>query len=744
MDILTGVLLEEAGCYEKEELRHSLVMSLECTFVSCNTFAWSAVDQIERLFWFSHLVEPDMLREEACRDLFSDYFGNAMGVTGDEKMSIFVRRLDIHFGDVQAKRMGRWVENRGGRSKKRVWVMSRCILSATFGEKEGAPSPPLYTQWQLDLFLRFRQTRCSVLRGAAYCRAAACDSAVGETGYKRNDVDASVRRAPIPSPTVRIFPFRGAQNGRCGTSIHLGSPVTALPKHPRGTLVRRLERKVGAAMEPLDTTSAAVARRVLRRIDRVVIPVLVVTYMLNFMDKVILSSAAVFGLRRDAHLQGQEYSWVAGIFYFGYLVWAYPTTVLIARLPTGKYLAGNTLFWGAVVALTAACRGFGDLLAVRFLLGVAEATITPGFLFLTSTWYTRDEMPRRVGIWFAGNSLGGLVSSLMAFGVGHVRDHVHPWRWMYIILGLATFLWAIPLFVLLPDSISAARFLSEEERRVAEARVVVAGTGSTAVSRWKWRQAVECVVDPKTWFIFLISLLTQIPNGGTQGFSNIILESLHFTNLQSTLINIPYSLLSAGVIAGSGLLAGRFRTLHCLLIVAVVVPCVVGAAVIYCRSDLSPPGAQLFAYFLLATGPAAMPLAMSLVQANFRGVTKKMTMTAMQLIAYCAGNIVGPQLFRQREAPTYDSAFRGIMICYALAVVLALVLRFYLQWVNAGRVRQEGFQGSAGAAGAEAGGDKTMQLRPGDVDEVATRVQLRPADYEDVTDWEMVGFRYRL
>lgn len=41
------------------------------------------------------------------------------------------------------------------------------------------------------------------------------------------------------------------------------------------------------------------AKRVLRKIDRRIIPLLFVTYMLNFMDKTILSSASVFGLRDD-------------------------------------------------------------------------------------------------------------------------------------------------------------------------------------------------------------------------------------------------------------------------------------------------------------------------------------------------------------------------------------------------------------------------------------------------------------
>ncbi|TDZ35519.1 putative transporter [Colletotrichum spinosum] len=507
-----------------------------------------------------------------------------------------------------------------------------------------------------------------------------------------------------------------------------------------------------ATATPDDTTQqqqqhvdAAMAKRVVWKIDRTLIPLLFITYMFNFMDKTILSSASVFGLRKDTHLQGQDYSWVSSVFYFGYFAWTYPTTILIARLPVAKYMTANTLFWGAVVALTAACRNYGGLLAVRFLLGVAEATITPAFMFLTSTWYTRDEIPTRTGIWFAGNSVGGLVASLLAFGVGHVKDTVvGPWRWMYIILGVLTFLWAFVLLVWLPDTISTARFLNAQERQYAGDRVVVAGTGRTEKTRWRWDQVRECLVDPKTWFIFALELIAQIPNGGTQNFANLVIKSFGFTSLQSTLINIPYSLLSAGVIAGTGYLAGRFRKMNCILIALIVLPCITGAAVIYSREHVSS-GVQLFAYFLLAPGPAAMPLAMSLVQANYRGVTKKMTMSAMLFLAYCAGNIAGPQFFKASEEPHYNTAFRTIMICYSLVVVLALGLRFYLQWLNAKRTREEGFEGSAGGAGA-VGGGKVMQ-GDGDANDVADmvdQVELRPEDYEDVTDWKTAGFRYRL
>ncbi|OAA52936.1 Major facilitator superfamily domain, general substrate transporter [Cordyceps fumosorosea ARSEF 2679] len=525
---------------------------------------------------------------------------------------------------------------------------------------------------------------------------------------------------------------------------------------PRDEMANPPTSNPGVADESAGDDAAAVARRVLRKIDRAIIPLLFITYMLNFMDKVILSSAAVFGLKEDTvsppsppaprallisankqHLHGQQYSWVASVFYLGYLTWSYPAALVVARLPVGKYLAANTALWGAAVAATAACTSFGGLLAVRILLGVAEASIAPGFMFVTSTWYTRDEMPARVGVWFAGNSVGGLVSSLLAFAVGHVHDEVHPWRWMYIILGAATFLWTVPTFFLLPDSISTAKFLTTEEREVATRRTVVAGTGSTEGARFSREQVRECLVDPKTWLIVCIAALGQIPNSGTQSFANIIVKSFHFTSLQSTLVNIPYSLLSAAIIAGTGWLAGRHRTLNCILIVAVVLPCVAGAAVIYRRRQVPSRGAQLLAYFLLSPGPASMPLNMALVQSNFKGVTKKMTMTALLFVAYCAGNVAGPQFFRESEAPTYDTAFQTIMICYSLVIVLAIVLRMYLQWFNALRSKMEGVQGSLATAGALP--DAKLGSDAG-----ATAVQLQPAAFEDITDWKTVGFRYRL
>lgn len=53
-------------------------------------------------------------------------------------------------------------------------------------------------------------------------------------------------------------------------------------------------------------------------------------------------------------------------------------------MPLGKYSGICVVLWGAVLACFAAVDNFGGAVAVRFLLGVCEASVTPGFALLTS------------------------------------------------------------------------------------------------------------------------------------------------------------------------------------------------------------------------------------------------------------------------------------------------------------------------------------------------------------------------
>lgn len=121
-------------------------------------------------------------------------------------------------------------------------------------------------------------------------------------------------------------------------------------------------------------------------------------------------------------------------------------------------------------------------------------------------------MPSRMGLWYAGNSFGGAVASLLSFGIGQIHSSLKPWKLLYIIFGSATAIWGFLVLTFLPDTILSAKFLTPEEKKCAEERVRLAGTGITMSikNKWKGEQAIECLLDPKTWFCFFISLLTMV------------------------------------------------------------------------------------------------------------------------------------------------------------------------------------------------------------------------------------------
>ena len=130
-------------------------------------------------------------------------------------------------------------------------------------------------------------------------------------------------------------------------------------------------------------------RKLIRKIDFMILPYLAVCYMFFYIDKTTLSYAAIFGIRKDLNLHGTQYNWLSALFYFGFLAWAFPTNFLMQRLPIGKYLGANIFAWGFFLMLQAACNSFASLAALRVLAGAAESCSDPSFMLITSMWYTR-------------------------------------------------------------------------------------------------------------------------------------------------------------------------------------------------------------------------------------------------------------------------------------------------------------------------------------------------------------------
>ena len=124
-------------------------------------------------------------------------------------------------------------------------------------------------------------------------------------------------------------------------------------------------------------------RKLVRKIDLCLLPLLTLSYMLQFLDKQTLNFESTMGLIHDLKLHGTQYAWTSSIFYFGYLAFSYPASVLMVRFPLGKYLACTCLVWAICLTCHAATTNFAGLMVARFVLGATEASISPGFSLIT-------------------------------------------------------------------------------------------------------------------------------------------------------------------------------------------------------------------------------------------------------------------------------------------------------------------------------------------------------------------------
>jgi MFS family permease len=86
------------------------------------------------------------------------------------------------------------------------------------------------------------------------------------------------------------------------------------------------------------------------------------------------------------------------------------------------------MVWAIILMLHAATHNFSGLMAVRFFLGVGEATVVPAFALLIGTFYKREEQPFRQCAFFLGDGIAGILGGLIVWGIAHIQGKLQTWK----------------------------------------------------------------------------------------------------------------------------------------------------------------------------------------------------------------------------------------------------------------------------------------------------------------------------
>ncbi|KAE9987689.1 hypothetical protein EG328_001922 [Venturia inaequalis] len=459
------------------------------------------------------------------------------------------------------------------------------------------------------------------------------------------------------------------------------------------------------APQPIDPI---MEKRLLRKMDRNIIPLVMALYLLAFLDRSNIGNARVAGMSKDLKLSSPQYDWLLTIFYISYILGEFQA--LMWKIVPPHYWATFCVFsWGLVATVQAGVNSWSAMMALRFFMGVAESGFGPGVIYYLSFFYLRHEVGFRCGLYLAAAPLANTFAGALAYGITSGHAHLASWRLLFLVEGLPTVAMAAITFFFLPDSPSKARFLDEEEKKIAVARGVKQAGKADRVGGIDWKDVGATFMDPKAWFTALMYFSCNVSFSSLPVFLPTILKEMGFTAVKAQGLTAPPFLLAFLVTLAASYIADKTQQRG----IMVMVLSAIGGVGYIMLAVAKSVGARYTGVFLAAAGifPAIANILPWVLNNQGSDTRRGSGIVILNLVGQC-GPLLGTRLYPSKQGPYY---VKGQSICAAFmffTTLLAFGLRTLLWWGNKMLDKQYGTieDQKARAAVAEQRGEKAENM----------------------------------
>ncbi|KAK9472023.1 major facilitator superfamily domain-containing protein [Dipodascopsis tothii] len=422
-------------------------------------------------------------------------------------------------------------------------------------------------------------------------------------------------------------------------------------------------------------------RRYVLRLDFFLFAYSLLSYIVKILDQSNISNAYVSGMKEDLKLYGQERNLFNTFFNMGYLVGSVPCQIVMNRsVRPSLWIPSCELVWAALVMCIAACKSARPIYGLRFVIGLAESAAFPGFNLILGSWYTPEELGKRMALFEMSAQAANMFSGYIQTGVYssmNGRYGIAGWRWLFIIDGIISIPVATAGYFAIPDfpTTTRARWLSTRDRDYSVRRMEA--VGRKPPKKLTVREFVRIFSSPRPYLFLLPYNISGF--GSYTSYFNLWLKAVGYSVQKVNLI--PTAGNGIGLVAAYvGANLSDLTGVRWPWMIVSVVPILVGAIMLSVW-DI-PASAIIAANFIANIGTPLQPLAIAWSAEVFQdsAATRGLVLGFGNTISYTMSAWLPLLMFPSQDAPHYKYGYQLSAAFQAAAIVGILIFLLFTKW----------------------------------------------------------------
>ncbi|KAA1472992.1 allantoate permease [Dentipellis sp. KUC8613] len=431
-----------------------------------------------------------------------------------------------------------------------------------------------------------------------------------------------------------------------------------------------------------------------RKIDWKVMAWAALSFSALNLDRGNLSQANSDNILGDLGMTTDDFNLGNSVFRLSFLAAELPSQMISKRLGPDRWIPMQMCAWSVVTLCQFWLKGRSSFLVCRALLGVIQGGFIPDLILYLSYFYTKNELPFRLALFWMSSNVCSIVASFIAFGVLHMRGVLGRagWRWLFLIEGLITLCIGIATFFRMPPSPTQTKswfrpkgWFTEREETICVSRILrddpTKGDmhnreGLTPKRLW------QAMCDYDLWPLYILGLMFGIPVGPPGQYLTLSLRKLGFSTFETNLLTIPSTVLGMITMFAITWVSERVND---RAIVSMAED--VWALPVLIALYTLPAHPNQWSYFAIATVlvsyPYTHPIQVGWCSRNSGAVASRTVNASLYNMMVQLSAVVYSYIYRSDDAPRYRRGNRNLIIiaCINLFILYPSTKAYYI-WRN--------------------------------------------------------------